>query len=78
MTSGYQSQIHLGQLFSKELKVFGVFMGSTDELRQIVEAAGKGQIRGAIHRTLPLEDVASAHEEMERAEHFGKFVVTVD
>ena len=78
VTSGYQSQIHLGQLFSKELRVFGVFMGSTDELRQIVDAAGKGQIKGAIHRTLPLRDVATAHEEMERSEHFGKFVVTVD
>ncbi len=78
VTSGYQSQIHLGQLFSKELKVFGVFMGSTEELRQIVEAAGKGRIQGAIHRTLPLRDVATAHEEMERSEHFGKFVVTVD
>ena len=78
VTSGYQSQIHLGQLFSKELKVFGVFMGSTDELRQIVEAAGKGEIQGVIHRTLPLQEVAAAHEEMERSEHFGKFVVTVD
>jgi NADPH:quinone reductase-like Zn-dependent oxidoreductase len=78
VTSGYQSQIHLGQLFSKELRVFGVFMGSTDELRQIVDAAGKGQIQGAIHRALPLKDVATAHEEMERSEHFGKFVVTVD
>ena len=48
------------------------------ELRQIVEAAGKGQIHGAIHRTLPLQEVATAHEEMERSEHFGKFVVTVD
>ena len=78
VTSGYESQIHLGQLFSKELKVFGVFMGTTDELRQIVEAAGQGQIQGAIHRTLPLQEVGAAHEEMERSEHFGKFVVTVD
>ncbi len=78
MTSGYQSQIHLGQLFSKELKLFGVFMGDTAELRQIVQAAARGQLKGAIHRTLPLGDVAQAHEEMERSEHFGKFVVTID
>jgi NADPH:quinone reductase-like Zn-dependent oxidoreductase len=78
VTSGYQSQIHLGQLFSKELKLFGVFMGSTAELRQIVQAAGRGQLKGAIHRTLPLAGVAEAHDEMERSEHFGKFVVTID
>jgi len=78
VTSGYQAQIHLGQLFSKELQLFGVFMGSTAELGQIVDAAGKGQLQGAIHRTLALEEVAQAHEEMERSEHFGKFVVTID
>jgi alcohol dehydrogenase len=78
VTSGYQAQIHLGQLFSKELRLFGVFMGSTNELVQIVDAAGKGQLQGAIHRTLPLEEIAQAHEEMERSDHFGKFVVTID
>ena len=77
VTSGYLSQIHLGQLFSKELKLFGVFMGSTAELGQIADAAGKGQLKGAVHRELPLEDVADAHDEMERSDHFGKFVVTV-
>ncbi len=77
VTSGYQAQIHLGQLFSKELHLFGVFMGKTEELRQIVRAAGEERIRSAIHRTLPLEQAARAHEEMERAEHFGKFVLTV-
>ncbi|MEX2599645.1 MAG: zinc-binding dehydrogenase [Dehalococcoidia bacterium] len=78
VTSGYQAQIHLGQLFSKELRVFGVFMGPTQELQQIVQAAGEGKIKSAIHRTLPLQNAAQAHEEMERSEHFGKFVLTVD
>ncbi len=78
VTSGYLSQIHLGQLFSKELKLFGVFMGSTNELGQIAEAAGKGELKGAIHRELSLDQVADAHQEMERSDHFGKFVVTVD
>lgn len=77
VTSGYKSEIHLGQLFSKELKLFGVFMGSTGELGQIAEAAGKGQLKGAIHRELPLDEIGDAHDEMEHSDHFGKFVVTV-
>ena len=77
VTSGYMSQIHLGQLFSKELKVFGVFMGTTDMLAEIVDAAGKGQLHGALHRELSLDEVADAHTEMERSNHFGKFVVTI-
>ena len=75
VTGGYQAQIHLGQLFSKQLRVFGVFMGDTDDLRAIVETAGNGQIKAVIHATYPLAEAAKAHEEMERSEHFGKFVL---
>ncbi len=78
VTSGFDTQIHLGQLFSKELKVFGVFMGPTDTLRDIVRAAGRGLIRGVIHRAYPLEEAQAAHEELARSEHFGKIVLTVD
>lgn len=77
VTAGYQAQLHLGQLFSKELTVFGVFMGSNDDLRHIVDAAEAGKIQSAVHRVVPLEETASAHEEMERSEHFGKFVIAV-
>ncbi len=77
VTGGYQAQIHLGQLFSKQLRVFGVFMGETADLKAIVEAAERKQIRGVIHATYPLSEAARAHEEMERSEHFGKFVLTV-
>ena len=77
VTSGYRAQLHLGQLFTKQARLFGVFMGSNDELREIVQAAGEGRVSSVIHRTLELSEAAQAHEEMERAEHFGKFVLTV-
>ena len=77
VTTGYRAQLHLGQLFTKQARLFGVFMGSNAELREIVEAAGDGRIRSVVHRSLPLSEAAQAHEEMERAEHFGKFVLTV-
>ncbi len=77
VTAGYESPLHLGQLFSKELKVFGVYMGSNDDLRQIVGAAEAGKISSSIHRVVPLEEAASAHAEMERSEHFGKFIIAV-
>jgi len=77
VTSGYLSQIHLGMLFSKELKVFGVFMGTNAMLAEIVAAAGGGKLHGAVHRELTLDEVHDAHAEMERSEHFGKFVVSI-
>ena len=77
VTSGYEAGIHLGQLFAKQLRVFGVFMGTTGQLAEIVRAAADGHVRGVIHRSLPLEEARAAHEEMERGQHFGKFVLTV-
>ncbi len=77
VTTGYRAQLHLGQLFTKQAHLFGVFMGSNAELGEIVGAAGDGRIRSVVHRSLPLSEAAAAHAEMERGEHFGKFVLTV-
>ena len=52
-------------------------MGSNDELEKIVDAAGEGRIGAAIHKIVPLDETAAAHEEMERSEHFGKFIIAV-
>jgi len=78
VTAGYQSQIHLGQLFSKQLKLFGTFMGSMEELKNIVHEASKGNISTHIHKLIGLEELKDAHEEMEKSEHFGKFIVSIN
>ncbi len=77
VTTGHQATLHLGFLFSKQLRVFGMYMGSFEEMRQIVEAASKGTIRSVIAGSYPLEEARQAHEAMERSEHFGKLVLTV-
>lgn len=77
VTAGYQSQIHLGQLFSKQLKLFGTFMGSMEELASIVQEASAGNIGTHIHKLIELEELKEAHEEMEKSEHFGKFIVSI-
>jgi NADPH:quinone reductase-like Zn-dependent oxidoreductase len=37
-----------------------------------------GRIRWVIDRTFPLEQVLEAHAYMQRGEHLGKIVLTVD
>ena len=78
VTSGYNAQLQMGLMFLRYHTVFGVFMGRKEDLRQIVEQAGRGVIRGVIHETFPLEDAARAHEAMEATNFFGKLVLTVD
>ncbi|MCI0840413.1 MAG: zinc-binding dehydrogenase [Chloroflexi bacterium] len=77
VTSGYKAELQMGLMFLRYQTVFGVFMGRKEDLRQIVELAGRGTIRGIIHQTYPLEDAAKAHEAMEAVKFFGKLVLTV-
>jgi len=77
VTSGYTANLHLGRLFAREQRLFGVFMGPPEDMRRIVAAASRSAIRGVIHAAFPLEEARHAHELMERNEHFGKIVLTV-
>ena len=77
VTTGYRAELQMGLLFLRYQTVFGVFMGRKEDLRQIVEMAGRGVIRGVIHQTFSLQDAAKAHETMEGANFFGKLVLTV-
>ena len=77
VTSGYRAELQMGLMFLKYHTVFGVFMGRKEDLRQIVEMAARGVIRGVVHQTFPLEEAARAHEAMEAREFFGKLVLTV-
>ena len=78
VTSGYRADLQMGLMFLRYHTVFGVFMGRKDDLRQIVELAGRGVIRGVIHRTYALENAAQAHSDMEALNFFGKLVLTME
>ena len=77
VTTGYRAELQMGLMFTRYQTVFGVVMGRKEDMRQIVEMAGRGVIRGVIHQTFPLEDAARAHEVMEGLSFFGKLVLTI-
>ena len=77
VTTGYRAELQMGAMFTRYQTVFGVFMGRKEDMRQIVEMAGRGVIRGIIHQTFPLEEAAKAHEVMESRNFFGKLVLTM-
>ena len=76
VTTGYRAELQMGAMFTRDQTVFGVFMGRKEDMRQIVEMAGRGVIRGIIHQTFPLREAAKAHEVMESRNFFGKLVLT--
>jgi NADPH2:quinone reductase len=76
-SSGFRTELQIGLMFLRHQTVFGVFMGRKEDLRQIVEMAGRGTIRGVVHQTFPLKQAAEAHRLMESQNFFGKLVLTV-
>ena len=78
VTTGYRSELQMGLLFIRAQTVFGVFMGQQEDLRLIVEMAGRGVIHGVISDTYPLQDAARAHRAMEEQSFFGKLILTID
>ena len=77
VTTGYRVELQMGLLFLRNQTVLGVYMGRQEDLKQIVEAAGEGVVRGVVHQTFPLQDAAEAHQVMEGRSFFGKLVLTV-
>lgn len=75
VTTGYKSELHMGTLFTRQLTVFGVYMGSKGDMRQIIEMLNRGSIKPSIHQVFPLEQAADAHTAMDTRNFFGKLVL---
>jgi NADPH:quinone reductase-like Zn-dependent oxidoreductase len=77
VTTGYQVQLQMGTLFTQELRLIGVYMGSKEDMRQIVAMLNQGKLKPVVHQTFPLEEATQAHQAMEDRNFFGKLVLTV-
>jgi NADPH:quinone reductase len=82
------AQFDMSQLWLKRLKLIGVTFRTRSEEERLacIEACARdllaplaaGKLRWPIDRTFPLEHLAEAHAYMERDQHFGKIVITID
>src|SRR6516165_4633649 len=78
----------ISQLWLKRLKLIGVTFRTRSEeerlaciqacARDLLVPLATGRLRWPIERTFPLEQLAEAHAYMERDQHFGKIVITID
>ena len=74
-TTGLRAELHLGLLFTRQIEVYGAFMGTKQDMSQIVEVLNRGMIRPAIHQTFDLANTAEAHRAMEETNFFGKLLL---
>ena len=73
--SGFAQEIALPSLFSKNLHVIGLSVGSRKMFEDMASAIGRSGIRPVIDRTFDFGDVPEALRLMERGGHFGKIAI---
>ena len=76
-TTGPQVGIDLRFVFARQLRLLGSYMGTMEELNQVLGHVFSGLLRPVVDRTFPLAEARAAHQYLEKSEMFGKVVLTV-
>ena len=74
-TTGFEAQIDLRFLFSRQLALLGSYMGTLGELHEVLKHVFGGKLKPVVDRTLPLAEIRAAHEYLESSQMFGKVVL---
>ncbi|MGD9252569.1 MAG: zinc-binding dehydrogenase [Holophagae bacterium] len=77
-TSGPNPAEEIRLIFWNQLSIIGSTMGSREDWRQLVAAVNAHQMRPVVDQVVPLEQGVSAYQRLERAEQFGKIVLSID
>jgi NADPH:quinone reductase-like Zn-dependent oxidoreductase len=77
VTGGAEARLNLQQLYWNHLSLLGSTLGSLEDLRRLVRAAGEKPIRPVLDKVFPLHEYPAAARRMEAGEQFGKLVVVV-
>lgn len=73
--SGFSQQIAMPSLFSKNLHVIGLSVGSRRMFENMVAAIARNHIKPVVDRTLGFAEVPDALRLMQQAGHFGKIAI---
>jgi NADPH:quinone reductase-like Zn-dependent oxidoreductase len=77
VSTGYRANLHMGLMFTKGLSIFGVYMGSLADMREIVDLAESDMIHGTVDRVFSLDEASEAHRLMESQDIFGKIILKI-
>lgn len=77
VTGGHKAELHIGQLFTRQIQLSGSFMGTKAEMLEVTRLVQQDKLHGVVDRVFPLEDAAEAHRAMEDRSLFGKLVLRV-
>jgi NADPH:quinone reductase-like Zn-dependent oxidoreductase len=70
--TGFAGEVSIPALFSNQIRVSGISIGSRADQEDMIRAIEANQLRPVIDRSFPLQDIAAAFEHYESQSHFGK------
>jgi NADPH:quinone reductase-like Zn-dependent oxidoreductase len=76
-TTGYDAQLDLRFLFTRQYSLMGSYMGTKAELLRAAQFFFGGQLRAIVDRTFPLAEAAAAQQYLEDGKQFGKVVLEI-
>jgi len=76
-TTGPNVAFDLRFLFTRQLALFGSYMGTMGELYDVLSHVFAGRLKPVVDRAFPLKEARAAHEYMEASQMFGKVVLTL-
>lgn len=74
-TSGFKGDLDIRYLFSRQIALYGSYMGAKIELLEVMKFFEDGRLKPVVDRVLPLDKAAEAHEALEDRAQFGKVVL---
>jgi len=74
-TTGPSVSIDLRQLFARQLRLLGSYMGTMGELHEVLGHVFAGRLKPVVDRVFPLTELRAAHEYLEKSQMFGKVIV---
>lgn len=76
-TTEYVGKVDLRYIYSRHLTIYGSFMGTRNELMEVLKLFTAKRLRPVVDMVLPLARAADAHRRMEERKHFGKIVLEI-
>lgn len=77
VTDGYEVSLQMGLIFTKQISIHGVFMGTNTDMDRIVTLLNRGKLKAIIEKSFPLKKAGTAHERLTKRKVFGKILLTI-
>lgn len=74
---GAQAEVDVRQMLARQITIRGIFMESTQELRDLARAMEHSGMRPCVDRIIPFDKAPEAYACMKAQQHMGKVVIQV-